>query len=894
MVNELKQYIAGESVQALTSDTRAQLALSLLADVPSCVESIAANLQDSLSCVYSSPYASEAGKINACMLVQVNAKLVQPEQILDDLMAWCLQLIQHPEEDLSSRALFAALGATKALACTVEPGYLAPKVVKLRETTTEWLQSDDSFHFSRAILLLEVLVEICESEAKWSRDQLQLLLDKEFMLQVERKDGEASAILKRRAQAAFWVCIDKLLQVMSDTDVKLASKVTCAALDGTVKCHHSALLWCYRILGAGLTMLNGALPEGMEPPQLVQALESGLEVSDARTPSLILTFCASIFQECCFRSEEMREQVLRPLWNSLLDANAHVIATQVFGSTFWNHPELADGFYEEAIEHLTTIDKAVITSTALMEFVKPETWMRGDDTLLHVHGRFTHPLAVSRSYVLAFIEERATESWCEKYLRAAIARFQQAPMNAGQYNHAYSPQFLQKFRVMQSIPAAVRRISDPSISAELCTSLLTLLTDDDRLAYYHRCYLELAITCLMVQSPDTCLPLLSESLGDLACSRNTSVTSKLIVAALVVNEMNRQDPAWPGLHDFHRELAVKTIPWATRPRVMTRSLAHWVIRRCSSSLKDWNDAAQTLVRETEALNTLAQELLDNILADFMPLKAATFKYHCDEQQFNATGDQILMATSVRILRDFENNFFENVNKSTKPVAYRIITQDETRKHFEETGQDATDAAALNIQEKINPNAWQELLALTQVGDVALSFPRSLLRQPQTARRRAGADGLVVVCTLLEHNLPSIAALVRTCEVLGVAKIVVHSLDILKLDTFKAVTLSAGLWMPFQAVTRLELPGFLAQHKAQGSSLVGLHQADPLLPPLAEHQYAKNAVLVVADEPTGMDAAVAELLDANVSLPSLGKSPSVLPHIAGAIGIWEFVLQRRLR
>ncbi|GBG30755.1 Histone-lysine N-methyltransferase setd3 [Hondaea fermentalgiana] len=865
---------------------------------PSSLDTIQKALHETLCSVYANPYASVEGKANACALTAVRPDLVVDGiAIASDLIMWCAQLAKVTDAK-GARTLLAALDAIKGLVSQ----NMVPNAttLPLQDLAMKWLSTqvanadeENAMQVSKAVLIIHALIGPWRPLGAEAERFISVLLDQEASLQVDRKGGDLAALLKRRAQAAFWECLDALIQDANEMNTSLASRLAIAALDGTVKSHHSCLPACYRVLGSSLHRLEGQLPTGMSDPDvLVQALEAALEVSAVRSPALILTFCQAVFQPACFRAQAMSTNVIPRLWNAMLRANAHPLAAQVFGNAFWEDPDLALPFCAQAIEHLSAIDKTVSTSSALMEFVSPESWTRGDQTLLHVHGYLTHPLAVSRHHVLAFIEDRASPAWCAAFVDLALEQLQTSPLNGGQYNHAFSPQFLQKFRIVQAVAAASCRVADPVKAAHFCATLLHIMSNDERLAYFHRCYFELAVTALVKNAPETCLPELYASLGDVACSRNTSVTSKMVITALVVKEL---DSAWDGITDAHRRLAVLILPWATRPRVVTRSLAHWVLRRCAPSLATWDATAKTLAASARELDTLAQELLDKTLLPLNPSEAASFHYHRDMLEFTATGDQILVATSMRITVDFEENFFDNTatKPTSRPIGYREVTEDETKRHFEDDAAQANedDAAALNIQAKINPNAWNEMLGLSNVCAAGANavFPRQLLRKSaQSNKPRTGASGLVVVCTLLENNLPSIAALVRTCEVFAVSKIIVHSLDILRLDTFKAVTLSAGLWMPIEAVSRLQLPGFLAQERAQGARLVGLHQGNNDLTCLGDYSFSPRSVLVIADEPSGMDPAVAELLDDNVAIPSYGRGPSMLPHIAGAAAAWDKV------
>lgn len=74
----------------------------------------------------------------------------------------------------------------------------------------------------------------------------------------------------------------------------------------------------------------------------------------------------------------------------------------------------------------------------------------------------------------------------------------------------------------------------------------------------------------------------------------------------------------------------------------------------------------------------------------------------------------------------------------------------------------------------------------------------------SARQRSH---LIVVATLID-KAPNLGGLARTCEIFNAARLVLSSLAVAKRADFQGVSMTAERWLPLQAVSEAELPGWL--------------------------------------------------------------------------------------
>ena len=74
--------------------------------------------------------------------------------------------------------------------------------------------------------------------------------------------------------------------------------------------------------------------------------------------------------------------------------------------------------------------------------------------------------------------------------------------------------------------------------------------------------------------------------------------------------------------------------------------------------------------------------------------------------------------------------------------------------------------------------------------------------------------LIVVASLVE-KLPNLANLTRTCEVMGISQLVIPTLNVLKHNDYKNVTMTAEKWIPIVECPPSNLIDFIRMKRLGG-------------------------------------------------------------------------------
>ncbi|MGD1856810.1 MAG: TrmH family RNA methyltransferase [Leptolyngbyaceae cyanobacterium] len=147
-------------------------------------------------------------------------------------------------------------------------------------------------------------------------------------------------------------------------------------------------------------------------------------------------------------------------------------------------------------------------------------------------------------------------------------------------------------------------------------------------------------------------------------------------------------------------------------------------------------------------------------------------------------------------------------------------------------------------------------------------------------------GLTVCASLVEKALNQ-AALCRSCEVLGVQRLILprpnDSWD------FRKISASAQQWQLMEYC----LPEFLPQWLAlqTGSTRVALSVSEASQP-LTDYAFTPKTVLLLGRELTGIPAELMALCDVTLTIPQYGRVESLNVQTAAAIAIYEYNRQRR--
>uniref|UniRef100_A0A7C9EYI1 tRNA (guanosine(18)-2'-O)-methyltransferase TARBP1 n=1 Tax=Opuntia streptacantha TaxID=393608 RepID=A0A7C9EYI1_OPUST len=157
---------------------------------------------------------------------------------------------------------------------------------------------------------------------------------------------------------------------------------------------------------------------------------------------------------------------------------------------------------------------------------------------------------------------------------------------------------------------------------------------------------------------------------------------------------------------------------------------------------------------------------------------------------------------------------------------------------------------------------------------------------------ANRQQLVLVASLIDR-IPNLAGLARTCEVFKASNLAIADASVLQDKQFQLISVTAEKWVPIIEVPVNSVKNFLERKKREGFSILGLEQTANSIP-LDKYSFPQRTVLVLGREKEGIPAEIIHVLDACIEIPQLGVVRSLNVHVSGAIAVWEYTRQQRLR
>ncbi|MBD3884321.1 RNA methyltransferase [Phormidium tenue FACHB-886] len=148
---------------------------------------------------------------------------------------------------------------------------------------------------------------------------------------------------------------------------------------------------------------------------------------------------------------------------------------------------------------------------------------------------------------------------------------------------------------------------------------------------------------------------------------------------------------------------------------------------------------------------------------------------------------------------------------------------------------------------------------------------------------------LVVCASLVQNPANLGGLCRTVEAFRLEGLALADLAIAQTSAFRNLAASAQHWQPLIACPAGAILGWLQQQQQRGYSLVALH-LQPDATPLPQFQFARQTVLVLGQELTGIPGEVLQACDRQLIIPQFGTVESLNVQVAGAIAIYEYIRQ----
>ena len=147
--------------------------------------------------------------------------------------------------------------------------------------------------------------------------------------------------------------------------------------------------------------------------------------------------------------------------------------------------------------------------------------------------------------------------------------------------------------------------------------------------------------------------------------------------------------------------------------------------------------------------------------------------------------------------------------------------------------------------------------------------------------------VLTVCASLVEKPTNQAALCRTCEVLGVDRLVLPAPN----DSweFRKIAVSAQRWQRLNYCAPQQLLPWLAQQ--QSYTRIALTVSGRAMP-LGDYTFAPKTLLVLGRELTGIPADVEARCDSSLRIPQYGQVDSLNVQTAAAIAIYEYNRQWR--
>ncbi|MEA5465481.1 TrmH family RNA methyltransferase [Leptothoe sp. PORK10 BA2] len=146
---------------------------------------------------------------------------------------------------------------------------------------------------------------------------------------------------------------------------------------------------------------------------------------------------------------------------------------------------------------------------------------------------------------------------------------------------------------------------------------------------------------------------------------------------------------------------------------------------------------------------------------------------------------------------------------------------------------------------------------------------------------------LTVCATLLEKAANQASLCRSCEVLGVDRLVLPRVD--ESWEFRKIAASAQQWQRVEYCPPDQLLQWLVQQT--GYRIVAL-TVQATAQPLTDYAFAAKTLLLLGRELTGIPANILALCDGALTIPQYGRVESLNVQTAGAIAIYEYNRQWR--
>ena len=458
------------------------------------------------------------------------------------------------------------------------------------------------------------------------------------------------------------------------------------------------------------------------------------------------------------------------------------LSLHICGRVFAANPALAAGWVDEILELLLYLERVHPNELVDSVFQKntgvaAETqWETGR---IEGDGRLYEP-SFARIVAMRFVSSLSGHHpWLDEIVLRLVmenndANTSSQPMLPG------SDLFGRRYRILQSLCLCIKHVSRSTTLDAVMETLLASITANTPVAMRH--YVEKSLGYLATEHPDVVMPHLDHALKTFAQPRDATVSSWLIVLAVLV-AAGAPEPTM-------RSYARYAIPWLGAPRGQTRTLSQWIVFTSLSALKDV-DADDTLsgvmsfLSQNKKVSTMRKRqtaCFGNAIALDIH-EAVTFKSIITEALVDPFGEVIA------------EGFYERISKVMVEVFDEIIADENAAMGTSKNAapqEGERQPSKFDWQRKIDPGKVEKdsLLARVCGIDNTSGF----------GRKQRKRSNLVVVASLID-KIPNLAGLARTCEIFSAQKLAMRDLKITRQDDFKRMSVTANLWQPFQEEAR---------------------------------------------------------------------------------------------
>lgn len=169
------------------------------------------------------------------------------------------------------------------------------------------------------------------------------------------------------------------------------------------------------------------------------------------------------------------------------------------------------------------------------------------------------------------------------------------------------------------------------------------------------------------------------------------------------------------------------------------------------------------------------------------------------------------------------------------------------------------------------------------------------RQERLSVSKRQHQSLIICASLLQDKdqVPMLAGLARTAEIFAAESLVVPDLGVIRMDSFKTISVTAGDWIPITERPEHNLVSWIQLKHEEGYIVIAVEQKQSSTN-ISNFEFPKKTILLLGKEKEGIPIPLLPFVDHCIQIPPLGIIRSLNVHVSGAIGIWEYSKQSRLQ